>query len=65
LRRVGNLNALPESLFCVFLRDGSKTSCIETIEKFIIMDDVTLWPDDTQKLGTVALEGPRSGRNCE
>jgi aminomethyltransferase len=29
----------------------------ETIEKFIIMDDVTL-TDDTQRLGTLALEGP-------
>jgi aminomethyltransferase len=30
---------------------------IETIEKFIIMDDVTL-ADATQKLGTLSLEGP-------
>jgi len=48
--------ALQDSLFCV--------SCAliearlnETIEKFIIMDDVTL-ADDTQRFGTLALEGP-------
>ena len=30
---------------------------IETLDKFIIMDDVTL-TDDTQRYGTLALEGP-------
>lgn len=32
---------------------------IETIEKFIIMDDVTL-TDDTDRLGTLAVEGPKT-----
>src|SRR5712672_1896894 len=48
--------ALPENLFCVsyaLIRE----QLIQTIEKYIIMDDVTL-ADDTQKLGTLALEGP-------
>ena len=31
----------------------------ETVERFIIMDDVTL-EDDTEKFGTLALEGPKS-----
>src|SRR5229473_3809492 len=48
--------ALPESLFCVSYA-LVREQLIETIEKFIIMDDVTL-ADDTQKLGTLALEGP-------
>jgi aminomethyltransferase len=48
--------ALPESLFCVSYA-MVREQLIETIEKFIIMDDVTL-ADDTQKLGTLALEGP-------
>jgi folate-binding protein YgfZ len=48
--------ALPESLFCVsyaLIRE----QLIETIEKYIIMDDVTL-TDETQRLGTLSLEGP-------
>lgn len=48
--------ALSQSLFCVsyaMIRDRLG----ETIEKYIIMDDVTL-TDDTQRLGTLALEGP-------
>jgi folate-binding protein YgfZ len=48
--------ALPESLFCVsyaMLRER----LIETLDKYIIMDDVTL-TDDTQRFGTLALEGP-------
>jgi folate-binding protein YgfZ len=32
---------------------------METIEQFIIMDDVTL-ADETERYGTLALEGPRS-----
>jgi aminomethyltransferase len=48
--------ALPESLFCVSYA-MVREQLIETIEKFIIMDDVTV-ADDTQKLGTLALEGP-------
>ena len=48
--------ALPESLFCVsYAMIRERLS--ETIEKYIIMDDVTL-ADETQLLGTLALEGP-------
>jgi aminomethyltransferase len=48
--------ALPESLFCVsYALIAERLN--ETIEKFIIMDDVTL-ADDTQRFGTLALEGP-------
>src|SRR6266576_2397071 len=48
--------ALPENLFCVshaLIRE----QLIQTIEKYIIMDDVTL-SDETQRLGTLSLEGP-------
>ena len=48
--------ALPESLLCVSYGMVSER-LIETLEKYIIMDDVTL-SDETQRLGTVALEGP-------
>jgi folate-binding protein YgfZ len=48
--------AFPESLFCVsyaMIRAG----LIEVLEKFIIMDDVTL-TDESGRYATVALEGP-------
>jgi folate-binding protein YgfZ len=48
--------ALPESLLCVSYA-MIQSRLAETIEKFIIMDDVTL-ADDTQRFGTLALEGP-------
>ena len=48
--------ALPESLFCVSYA-MVREQLSETIEKFIIMDDVTL-TDETQRLGTISLEGP-------
>jgi folate-binding protein YgfZ len=48
--------ALAESLFCVSYA-MIQARLAETIEKFIIMDDVTL-ADDTQRFGTLALEGP-------
>jgi folate-binding protein YgfZ len=51
--------ALPESLFCVSYA-MIRESLIETIERYIIMDDVTL-ADDTQRFGTLALEGPSVG----
>jgi len=50
--------ALPESLFCVsyvMIRER----LIEALDKYIIMDDVTL-ADDTHRFGTLALEGPAS-----
>jgi aminomethyltransferase len=48
--------ALPESLLCVSYA-VIQPRLNETLEKFIIMDDVTL-TDDTQRFGTLALEGP-------
>ncbi len=51
-------HALPENLFCVsyaLIRE----QLIQTIEKYIIMDDVTLI-DETQRLGTFSLEGPEA-----
>jgi folate-binding protein YgfZ len=50
--------ATDDSLFCVsyaMIRD----SLVPALDKFIIMDDVTL-TDETDKWGTVALEGPRA-----
>jgi len=47
-----------DSLFCVsyaMIRD----SLVPALDKFIIMDDVTL-SDETEKFGTLALEGPRA-----
>ena len=45
-----------ESLFCVSYA-MIRERLIETLDKYIIMDDVTL-SDDTQRYATVALEGP-------
>lgn len=47
-----------ENLFCVsyaMIRD----SLVPALDKFIIMDDVTL-TDETKNFGTLALEGPRA-----
>jgi folate-binding protein YgfZ len=48
--------ALPDSLFCVSYA-MIREQLIQTLDKYIIMDDVTL-TDDIQRLGTLALEGP-------
>jgi folate-binding protein YgfZ len=48
--------ALSESLFCVSYA-MIRERLIETLDKYIIMDDVTL-TDETQRFGTLALEGP-------
>jgi folate-binding protein YgfZ len=48
--------ALPESLFCLSYA-MIRERLIETLDKYIIMDDVTL-TDETQRFGTLALEGP-------
>jgi folate-binding protein YgfZ len=48
--------ALPEQLFCVSYA-MIRARLVETLEKYIIMDDVTL-TDETQRYGTLALEGP-------
>jgi folate-binding protein YgfZ len=50
--------AFPNALFCVsyaMIRDR----LIEWLDKFIIMDDVTL-TDETARYGTLALEGPEA-----
>jgi folate-binding protein YgfZ len=52
--------ASEESLFCVsyaMIRD----TLIPALDKFIIMDDVTL-TDETDRWGTLALEGPRAAQ---
>jgi folate-binding protein YgfZ len=50
--------ALPGSLFCVSYA-MIRERLIEVIDKFIIMDDVTL-TDESQRYGTLALEGPKA-----
>jgi folate-binding protein YgfZ len=50
--------ALQEKLFCVSYA-MIREKLIETLDKYIIMDDVTL-TDETQQYGTLALEGPAS-----
>src|SRR5579859_7590795 len=47
-----------ESLFCVSYA-MIREKLIEWLDKYIIMDDVTL-TDDSQRYGTLALEGPRA-----
>jgi len=48
--------ALADKLFCVSYA-MIRELLVETLDKFIIMDDVTL-SDDTPRYGTLALEGP-------
>jgi folate-binding protein YgfZ len=48
--------ALPDSLFCVSYA-MIREQLIQTLDKYIIMDDVAL-ADDTQRFATLALEGP-------
>ncbi len=50
--------ALPDRLFCVSYA-MIRARLAEALEKYIIMDDVTL-TDDTEQSGTLALEGPRA-----
>jgi len=50
--------ALPDRLFCVSYA-MIRARLAEALEKYIIMDDVTL-TDDTEQFGTLALEGPRA-----
>jgi aminomethyltransferase len=49
-------HAQTDKLFC-FSYAMVREKLIETLDKFIIMDDVTL-TDDTGRYGTLALEGP-------
>jgi folate-binding protein YgfZ len=52
--------AHPDHLFCVsYAMIGDRL--LETLDKYIIMDDVTL-RDETQRHGTIALEGPAAAR---
>jgi folate-binding protein YgfZ len=50
--------ARPESLFCVS-HAMIRERLIEVIEKYIIMDDVTL-ADESQRYGTLGIEGPQA-----
>jgi folate-binding protein YgfZ len=50
--------ALAESLFCVSYA-MIREQLIEWLDKYIIMDDVTL-TDDSRRYGTLALEGPKA-----
>jgi len=50
--------ALPDSLFCVSYA-MIRARLIEVIDKYIIMDDVTL-TDETERYATLALEGPKA-----
>jgi folate-binding protein YgfZ len=50
--------ALPDRLWCVSYA-MIRARLAESLEKYIIMDDVTL-TDDTEQFGTLALEGPRA-----
>ncbi len=51
--------ALPDRLLCVS-HAMIRARLIAWLEKYIIMDDVTL-TDDTEQFGTLALEGPKVG----
>jgi aminomethyltransferase len=50
--------SLPETLLCVS-HAMIRGTLVATLEKFIIMDDVTL-TDDTERYATLALEGPKT-----
>jgi folate-binding protein YgfZ len=50
--------ALADKLFCVSYA-MIRERLIEVLDKFIIMDDVTL-TDETHRFGTLALEGPKA-----
>ncbi len=52
-------HALADKLFCVSYA-MIRQPLIEGLEKYIIMDDVTL-SDRTDEIGTLALEGPKAG----
>src|SRR5580700_5414444 len=55
--------ALPESLFCVSYA-MIRERLIESLDKYIIMDDVTL-TDETHRSGTLAIEGPKAAAVAE
>jgi folate-binding protein YgfZ len=51
--------ALPDKLL-VLSHASVRERTVATLDKFIIMDDVTL-ADVTEQVGTIAVEGPRAG----
>jgi len=53
-------HARPDKLFCIS-HTMIRERLVETLDKFIIMDDVTL-TDETLRHGTLALEGPAVGK---
>lgn len=55
--------ASPESLFCISFA-MIRERLIESLEKYIIMDDVTL-TDETSRYGTLGLEGPLAASVAE
>src|SRR5262249_30597611 len=52
--------ALEDKLFCVSYA-MIRERLVEWLDKYIIMDDVTL-TDETDRLGTLALEGPLAAK---
>ena len=50
--------ALPDRLLCVSYA-MIRSRLVEWLDKYIIMDDVTL-TDETERFGTLALEGPKT-----
>jgi folate-binding protein YgfZ len=52
-------HALPDRLLCISY-GMIRARLVEWLEKYIIMDDVTL-TDDSDNFGTLALEGPKTG----
>ncbi len=50
--------ALPDQLLCVSYA-MTRERLVETLDKYIIMDDVTL-TDETERMGVLALEGPKA-----
>jgi aminomethyltransferase len=53
-------HVLPDRLLCVSYA-MIRPRLVEWLDKYIIMDDVTL-TDETEQFGTVALEGPRASQ---
>src|SRR5271156_280020 len=51
-------HALPDRLLCVSY-GMIRARLVEWLDKYIIMDDVTL-TDETEQFGTLALEGPKT-----
>jgi folate-binding protein YgfZ len=52
--------AQPERLLCIS-HSMTRTQLADTLEKFIIMDDVTL-TDESDRYGTLSLQGPKTAQ---